>query len=70
MSPTALQQNVGPIDRVLRVVLGAVLLTLAFAGPKTAWGYLGLIPLVTGMLGSCPLYSILGISTGPARPAR
>lgn len=71
MSALTLKQNVGPIDRVARVVLGALLLSLAFAGPRTAWGYLGLIPLVTGMLGTCPLYSLLGIGTSPpARSAR
>ena len=47
----------------MRVVLGLGLLTLTFVGPDTALGYLGLIPLATGLLGSCPLYSLLGFST-------
>ena len=47
----------------MRVVLGLGLLTLTFMGPHTALGYLGLIPLATGLLGSCPLYSLLGFST-------
>ena len=48
----------------MRVVLGLGLLTLTFMGPHTAFGYLGLIPLATGLVGSCPLYSLLGFSTG------
>ena len=63
-----LHQNVGTYDRVLRVVLGLVLLTIAFVGPQTMWGYLGIIPLVTGLIGTCPLYMMLGISTCPPRP--
>ena len=47
----------------MRVVLGLGLLTLTFLGPHTPLGYLGLIPLVTGLVGSCPLYSLLGVST-------
>ena len=47
----------------MRVVLGLGLLTLSFVGPHTALGYLGLIPLATGLVGSCPLYSLLGFST-------
>ncbi len=50
-------------DRALRVALGLALLSLTFVGPHTALGYLGLVPLATGLLGSCPLYSILGLST-------
>jgi hypothetical protein len=51
------------IERVLRVVLGLGLLSLAFVGPHTALGYLGLVPLATGLLGNCPAYSLLGFST-------
>jgi hypothetical protein len=58
-----LAKNEHSIDRVLRVVLGLGLLSLTFVGPHTALGYLGLIPLVTGLVGSCPLYSLLGFST-------
>jgi hypothetical protein len=56
-------RNIGPIDRAIRVVVGIVLLSLAFTGPQTAWGALGFIPLITAMVGWCPLYSLLGIST-------
>ena len=62
--------NEGQFDRALRVVIGLALLSLAFLGPKSAWGYLGVIPLATGLAGFCPLYRILGISTCPMRPTR
>ena len=55
--------NVGNIDRLLRIILGLVLVALVFVGPKTSLGWLGLIPLATGFLRTCPLYSILGLST-------
>ncbi len=58
--------NEGPIDRALRIVLGLVLLALTFLGPKTPWGWVGLVPLATGLFGVCPLYSILGVSTAPS----
>lgn len=59
--------NVGTTDRVLRIVLGLVLISLVFIGPKTAWGWLGVIPLVTGFLRICPAYSLFGISTCKVR---
>ena len=58
-----LPSNEHPLERLLRVILGLGLLSLVFLGPKTAWGYLGLVPLATGLLGSCPLYTVLGLST-------
>lgn len=62
-----MSRNEGTIDRVLRVILGLVLLSLLFVGPQTWWGLIGLVPLLTGLMGSCPVYSILGISTCPIR---
>jgi len=62
-----LPTNAGAVDRALRVVLGIALLSLAFVGPKTPWGYLGLVPLITALLGSCPVYTVFGISTCPLR---
>lgn len=56
-------KNEGTVDRALRVVVGLAVLSLAFVGPETAWGWVGLVPLVTGFAGFCPLYSILGINT-------
>ena len=60
-------RNEGTIDRVLRVVAGAALVSLVFVGPETPWGWFGLVPLVTGLVGNCPVYSLLGISTCPVR---
>lgn len=56
-------RNEGKLDRGLRIVLGLVLLSLVFIGPQTLWGLIGIVPLVTGLLGNCPAYSILGINT-------
>lgn len=55
--------NEGAADRVIRVVVGLVLLALVFVGPKTPWGWVGLVPLLTGLAGICPLYSVLGFKT-------
>jgi len=55
--------NVGSTDRVIRIILGLVLLSLVVVGPKTMWGLIGLIPLVTGLFGRCALYSLLGMNT-------
>lgn len=55
--------NEGAVDRILRIIVGLVVLSLAFIGPQTAWGYLGVIPLLTGIVGFCPLYALLGINT-------
>lgn len=55
--------NVGGIDRALRIVVGLVLIALVFVGPQTQWGWLGIIPLATGFLSTCPAYSLLGINT-------
>jgi hypothetical protein len=57
--------NVGGIDRVLRIVLGLVLIALVFVGPQTPLGWIGLVPLLTGLLRTCPLYSLLGMNTCP-----
>lgn len=63
-----LPKNVGSIDRALRVVLGLGLLAIVFVGPKTPWGWVGLVPLVTAFVGSCPLYTLLGLRTCPLNP--
>jgi hypothetical protein len=60
-----LRQNEGTIDRAFRVLVGLALLSLIFVGPHTLWGLVGLVPLLTGLLGTCPLYSVLGLSTCP-----
>jgi hypothetical protein len=57
--------NEGTLDRAVRVVLGLALLALVFVGPHTWMGLFGLIPLVTGLVGFCPLYRLLGLRTRP-----
>ncbi len=58
--------NVGMVDRIVRIVIGIALLSLVFVGPKSLWGMLGLIPLLTGISGYCPAYRLLHTSTrGP-----
>lgn len=59
--------NIGTIDRYARIILGIGLLALVFVGPKTPWGLIGLVPLVTGVARFCPAYRLLGISTCPSR---
>ena len=58
-----MQKNIGNAERVVRVVVGLAVLSLAFLGPQTPWAYVGLLPLVTGVVGWCPPYALLGIST-------
>ncbi len=62
-----MKRNEGNLDRVLRVVLGLVLLSLVFIGPQTPWGWVGIIPLATGLVGFCPIYRILGLNTCPLK---
>jgi hypothetical protein len=56
-------RNEATVDRAVRIALGIAVLSLVFIGPKTLWGLVGLVPLLTGALGSCPLYTLFGIST-------
>ena len=58
-----MKTNVGGIDRLLRITLGVILVALAATGTVGIWGWLGLVPLATGLLGWCPPYSLLGINT-------
>ena len=58
-------KNEGTLDRTLRVAAGIALIALAWSGTIGAWGWIGLVPLVTGAVGVCPLYSMLGIRTCP-----
>ncbi|MFN8647888.1 MAG: DUF2892 domain-containing protein [Gemmatimonadales bacterium] len=66
MASKLLPTNEHPIERGARVALGLGLIAIAFVGPKTPWGFLGVVPLATGLLGSCPLYTVFGFSTCPA----
>ncbi len=56
-------ENEGKIDRSARIVVGLALLSLVFFGPHTPWGLVGLLPLVTGLVGWCPLYRVLHVDT-------
>ena len=58
-------KNEGTIDRTIRVVAGLALLSLVVIGPQTLWGLVGLVPLLTGLLGFCPLYKLVGLNTCP-----
>jgi len=55
--------NVGTADRIIRVVVGVILLALVFVGPQTPWGWIGIVPIATALIGNCPAYSLLGIRT-------
>ena len=57
--------NEGTLDRFIRVVIGIALLSLTVAGPKSMLGLIGVVPLVTGIVGFCPLYRLVGLSTCP-----
>ena len=59
--------NVGGIDKILRVIVGIVLIGLAALGIVGAWGWIGVVPLLTGLLGRCPLYPLLAINTCPMK---
>jgi hypothetical protein len=64
-----LPRNVHSVERVVRVLVGIGILSLAFVGPATPWGYIGLIPITTGLIGTCPLYTVFGFSTCPRKKA-
>ena len=58
-----MRPNIGRIERIVRIVVGIFVLSLAFVGPRASWAYLGLLPLLSGLIGWCPPYALLGIST-------
>jgi Protein of unknown function (DUF2892). len=60
---TPMTRNEGRLDRALRIILGLALIAIVFVGPQTPLGWIGVVPLVTGLVGMCPLYSLLGINT-------
>jgi hypothetical protein len=63
-----MKKNVGGIDRLLRIVVGLVLVALAATGQVGAWGWLGLIVLATGLFSFCGAYTLLGLNTCPLKP--
>ncbi len=58
-----MKKNVGTADKWIRIVVGLVLISLVFVGPKTAWGWIGIIPLATALINFCPIWAVLKIST-------
>lgn len=58
-----MSKNVGGVDRLVRYAVGMMLIAMTLTGFIGAWGWVGLVPLVTAMAGSCPLYSLLGLRT-------
>jgi len=61
------KSNVGGIDRILRIVVGLALIAMTLTGTIGVWGWIGVVPLLTAGIGSCPLYSVLGMSTCPMK---
>jgi hypothetical protein len=60
-------KNMGTTDRIVRSIVGLVLISLVFVGPQTPWGWIGIIPLATAILSWCPAYSLIGMNTCPRR---
>jgi hypothetical protein len=63
-----MDRNVGTVDKAVRIVVGLALIALVFVGPKTPWGWIGLVPLLTAGMSWCPLYTLLGVRTRGAVP--
>lgn len=62
-----MKSNVGGIDKILRIVAGVGLIGATVAGMLPAWGYIGIVPLATGLMGWCPLYPLIGLNTCPMK---
>ena len=62
-----MKTNEGGLDRTLRILVGLVLVALTLSGTIGIWGWIGVVPIVTGALGWCPAYTLLGINTCPAK---
>lgn len=58
-----MKQNIHNLERIARILLGLILISMTFWGPSNMWFLLGIIPVITGLVGWCPPYAILGIST-------
>lgn len=61
--------NAGNVDRIVRIFVGLALISLVFVGPRTPWGFVGVVLVATGVLGFCPLYRAFGITTCPPKRA-
>jgi hypothetical protein len=60
-----LKINMGAVDKTVRITVGVVLIALTLMGSIGVWGWIGLVPLITGLLGHCPVYAVLGLDTCP-----
>jgi hypothetical protein len=58
-----MEANIGNTDKLIRIAAGLVLLSLAFVGPQTPWGFIGIVPLATAFINFCPAYKLLGVNT-------
>jgi membrane protein implicated in regulation of membrane protease activity len=58
-----MKKNIGGAERIVRIIAGLAILSLAFVGPQSVWAYLGIVPLATGVIGWCPPYALFGFST-------
>ena len=70
MASKLFPKNMHSVDRAVRVLAGIGLLSLTVVGPQTPWGYIGIVPLLTGLVGTCPMYTLFGFSTCKGSPAR
>jgi hypothetical protein len=59
--------NVGGLDRILRIIVGLALIAIVFVGPQTPWGWIGVVPLLTGLFRFCPAYTLFGLNTCPMK---
>jgi hypothetical protein len=62
-----MKTNVGGIDRILRIVVGLALIALTLSGTIGVWGWIGVVPLATGLFRVCPAYSLIGVNTCPMK---
>lgn len=62
-----MKTNEGGIDRIVRIIAGLILIGLAYTGTVGMWGYIGVVPLATGLIGWCPAYTLLGMNTCPMK---
>ncbi|SCC91380.1 conserved hypothetical protein [Thiomonas sp. X19] len=62
-----MKKNAGGLDRGFRIAVGVVLIALAASGTVGVWGYIGVVPLLTGLFGFCPVYTLLGMNTCPVK---
>jgi hypothetical protein len=64
---TMFPMNEGGVDRTVRIITGLAVLSLTFVGPKSMWGLVSVVPLLTGLMGTCPMYTLFGVSTCPIK---